>query len=102
MPSLAVTQPYIAKGHIELIDSNTDPNFNQIFSAYAAIQQALQAIIKLRNTNSVTGLPAPAGQYFRPKYITDVTTYESDVEAVITALKSANVALQPILTDANS
>lgn len=121
--ALAVTQPYIAKARIELIDSNTDPNFNQILSAQAFLAQAQQALLKLQNrgadglaqSNNATG----HAKYLRPKYIgneTDpsvaaasIAAYRAAIDAAIgtagnitLGITGAIAQLSTVIADANS
>jgi len=91
--ALAVTQPYIGKSHIELIDSNTDPNFNQLLSAHGFLAQAQQALIKLQNRTA--GVAQASGvNYMLPVYIaneknivpaqtTNRDAYKTNVDAAI-------------------
>lgn len=115
--ALAVTQPYIGKAHIELIDSNTDPNFNQLLSAHAFLAQAQQALRKLQNvetdpTKVGAGDPTAVADanYFRPKYIgnvpatavADIAAYRASVDAALVGITAAIVELYSIIADANS
>lgn len=110
--SLAVTQPYIGKAHIELIDSNTDPNFNQLLSAHGFLAQAQQALIKL--TNPAAGVAQASGvNYLLPVYIaneknivpaqtTNRDAYKTNVDAAIASISSAIKNLYIVIADANS
>lgn len=110
--ALAVTQPYIGKAHIELIDSNTDPNFNQLLSAHGFLAQAQQALIKL--TNPAAGVAQASGvNYLLPVYIaneknivpaqtTNRDTYKTNVDAAIASISSAIKNLYVVIADANS
>ena len=115
--ALAVTQPYIGKAHIELIDSNTDPHFNQLLSAHAFLAQAQQALRKLQNvetdpTKAGAGDPTAVADanYFRPKYIgnvpatavVDIGNYRASVDLAIADITLAIVELYKIIADANA
>lgn len=110
--ALAVTQPYIGKAHIELIDSNTDPNFNQLLSAHGFLAQAQQALIKL--TNPVDGVAQASGvNYLLPVYIaneknivpaqtTNRDAYRTNILAAIGGVTTAITSLYAVIADANS
>lgn len=117
--ALAVTQPYIAKNRIELIDSNTDPNFNQLLSAHAFLAQAQAALIKLTNpeldpTKANAGEAKASGvDYLLPVYVaneknevppstTKRDAFKNNVDAAIASVSSAIKNLYVVIADANS
>jgi hypothetical protein len=105
MPSLAVTQPYIPKRTTDLIDTNTDPSFNNLQSAYAALAQAQQALVKAQNrptTGANAGtIPSTATSYLVPKNST-ASTFKTQVDAALVAVTTAIAAVQVAIVDANS
>lgn len=105
MPSLAVTQPYIPKRTTDLLDTNTDPSFNNLQSAYAALAQAQQALIKAQNrptSGASAGVaPSTATDYLVPKNST-ASTFKTQVDAALVDLSAAIVHVQTAIVDANS
>jgi hypothetical protein len=106
MPALAVTQPYIPKRTTDLIDTNTDPGFNNLQSAYAALAQAQQALVKQQNRPAKGELgagdePGDGKNYFLPKNISDTAAFKTNIDAALAGVKAAIVALQLVLVDAN-
>lgn len=107
MPSLAVTQPYIPKRTTDLIDSNTDPGFNNLQSAYAALAQAQQALIKQQNRpksgeTNAGEVPASGANYLLPKNITSTANFKTNIDGAVSSVAAAIVYLQKVLADANS
>jgi len=109
MPSLATTQPNYPR-RLDLRDS-VDPVDRQLESCYASTSLALGAICGVRNPTMGTPLPtagsggsvntgadSQSGKYFMPNTIAeaDRTTYETQVNAVVTALKAAQTAFATI------
>lgn len=107
MPSLAVTQPYIPRRTTDLIDSNTDPGFNNLQSAYAAIAQAQQALIKQQNRPKVGetnagAVPGSGADYLLPKNISSTANFKTNIDGALVDLSAALVHLQAVLVDCNS
>lgn len=106
--ALAVTQPYISKQHIELIDSNTGPAFNQLFSAHAFLAQAQQALRQLQNAGAA-GTPQGSGaDYIYPKNadgtskVTSVANYKTNVDNAIRDITLSIKSVQLLIADCNS
>ena len=107
MPSLAVTQPYIPKRTTDLIDTNTDPGFNNLQSAYAALAQAQQALIKQQNRPKYGEVnagvrPGSGADYLLPKNISNTSNFKDNIDGAIDAVAEAIVYLQLVLVDCNS
>lgn len=107
--SLAVTQPYISKQNIELIDSNTGPAFNQLFSAHAFLAQAQQALRQLQNADPTTGVAQASGaNYIYPKgadgtsKVSSTANYKTNVDGAIVDITAAIGHLKLLIADCNS
>lgn len=107
MPALAISQPYIPKRTTDLIDTNTDPGFNNLQSAYAALAQAQQALVKQQNRpkageTNAGAVPGSGADYLLPKNISSSANFKTNVDAALTSVAAAIVSLQKVLVDANS
>ena len=107
MPSLAVTQPYIPRRTTDLIDSNTDPGFNNLQSAYAALAQAQQALVKQQNRpksgeTNAGEVPAAGTSYLLPKNISSTANFKTNIDGALADVAAAIVHLQLVLVDCNS
>lgn len=107
MPALAVTQPYIPRRTTDLIDTNTDPGFNNLQSAYAALAQAQQALIKQQNRPKYGEVnagvkPTSGTSYLLPKNVSNAATFMQEIDYAIADVAAAIVHLQTVLVDCNS